>query len=37
MNTAIALRNRSIAMLEHGFEYALTEGYPRNPDPWRYR
>ena len=25
------------AMLEHGFEYALTEGYPRNPNPWRYR
>lgn len=25
------------AMHEHGFEYALTEGFPRNPNPWRYK
>ncbi len=25
------------AMHEHGFEYALTEGWPRNPNPWRYK
>ncbi len=25
------------AMWEHGFEYALTQGYPRNPNPWRYK
>jgi hypothetical protein len=24
-------------MHEHGFEYALTQGYPRNPNPWRYK
>lgn len=24
-------------MLEHGFEYALTHGYPLNPNPWRYK
>uniref|UniRef100_A0A7S0RET0 PI3K/PI4K catalytic domain-containing protein n=1 Tax=Chlamydomonas leiostraca TaxID=1034604 RepID=A0A7S0RET0_9CHLO len=35
--TASALKNRSQAMYEHGFEYALTQGYPRNPNPWRYK
>ncbi|GIL79952.1 hypothetical protein Vretimale_12814 [Volvox reticuliferus] len=34
---AEALYNRSKAMHEHGFEYALTQGYPRNPNPWRYK
>ncbi|PNW74251.1 hypothetical protein CHLRE_13g591250v5 [Chlamydomonas reinhardtii] len=34
---AEALYNRSRALHEHGFEYALTEGYPRNPNPWRYK
>lgn len=24
-------------MLERGFEYALTHGYPLNPNPWRYK
>ena len=24
-------------MYEGGFEYALTEGWPRNPNPWRYK
>eukprot|EP00195_Chlamydomonas_chlamydogama_P015552 CAMPEP_0202899652 /NCGR_PEP_ID=MMETSP1392-20130828/7827_1 /ASSEMBLY_ACC=CAM_ASM_000868 /TAXON_ID=225041 /ORGANISM="Chlamydomonas chlamydogama, Strain SAG 11-48b" /LENGTH=462 /DNA_ID=CAMNT_0049585895 /DNA_START=182 /DNA_END=1570 /DNA_ORIENTATION=- len=37
MHTAVALRNRSLAMLEEGFEYALTMGFPRNPNPWRYK
>jgi len=37
MTATLALRNRSVDMLEHGFEHALTLGYPRNPNPWRYR
>eukprot|EP00798_Chlamydomonas_sp_ICE-L_P020356 gene20356-27121_t len=37
MHTADALLSRSKAMIEHGFEYALTMGYPRNPNPWRYK
>ena len=24
-------------MHKQGFEYALTLGYPRNPNPWRYK
>lgn len=37
LHTATALYNRSKAMYEGGFEYALTEGWPRNPNPWRYK
>ncbi len=24
-------------MHEHGFEHALTHGFPRNPNAWRYK
>ncbi|MEW5307325.1 MAG: hypothetical protein WDW36_009731 [Sanguina aurantia] len=36
-HTALAFKNRTTAMVDHGFEWALSEGYPRNPDAWRYR
>lgn len=36
LETALAYRNRSVALLDHGFEHALTYGYPLNPNPWRY-
>ncbi len=32
-----ALRRRAAAMLSRGFEWTLAEGWPRNPDPLRYR
>lgn len=37
MMEAQALKNRSQAMWEGGFEEALTHGFPHNPDPWRYK
>lgn len=33
----LALPCPAAAMHEQGFEYALTHGYPRNPNPWRYK
>ncbi|KAJ9505716.1 hypothetical protein QJQ45_021475 [Haematococcus lacustris] len=35
--TATALKNRTKAMHEDGFESAMLHSYPVNPSPWRYR